>query len=377
MTDLIESATRHAVFLERLKAGEVKKATPVFLAMWKEIRRKLIDDDISSLSRAKMERLLKELSATLIVILGGYTTAIATELLEIGVYEAGFQARALENFLDEKLNALPPEKLDKLPEIKQLKRVGVKVAIETVIPTANQVKAAIDIIPLSVKGVDAGKLVLDIVEDFTPNETEKIINTIRQGYFEGEPTQTIVRRIAGNSKLNDGALAITKRNAETVVRTAIAHASSVAREETYNQNADLVEKYEIVATLDSKTSVTCRYYDGKKFIVGKGPRPPLHPRCRSTTVPVLSKEFDFLDEGATRSSIDGYVPATMTYYDWLKTQSAAMQEAALGKKMALLFQKGGLTSERFSKLSLDRNFMPASLKEMRKLEPLAFQKAGI
>ena len=85
-----------------------------------------------------------------------------------------------------------------------------------------------------------------------------------------------------------------------------------------------VEKYEIVATLDSRTSELCREMDGKVFKMSEWQvgvtAPPFHPWCRTTTVPHFDDEFD-VGERAARDE-DGnvyYVPANMTYKDWKKS----------------------------------------------------------
>ena len=108
--------------------------------------------------------------------------------------------------------------------------------------------------------------------------------------------------------------------------------------------------------------------------------PPIHPNCRSTTIAVLGSEWDWLDEGGTRASSGpnpGYVPAEETYYDWLKKQPAEFQTVALGPTRATLFRNGGLTPERFAELNLGRDFEPLTLAEMRRIEPEAFNRAGL
>jgi len=162
-----------------------------------------------------------------------------------------------------------------------------------------------------------------------------------------------------------------------VVRTAIQHVASTARMETWAANADVVEVYRWVSTLDNKTTPTCRSLDGQVFKLGRGPRPPVHIRCRSTTVAEVDPKYDFLDEGATRSSASGYVDGDLTYYEWLKTQPEAFQDSAIGPTRGKLLRDGGLTAEEFARLNLGRNFEPLTLEEMRKLEPTAFQRAGI
>ena len=86
--------------------------------------------------------------------------------------------------------------------------------------------------------------------------------------------------------------------------------------------ADGVTQYEIVATLDSKTSKICQEMDGKQFDVDgyqKGENcPPFHPWCRTTTAPVI-EELEDVGTRAARNKTTGKtekVPAGMKYKDW-------------------------------------------------------------
>ena len=86
--------------------------------------------------------------------------------------------------------------------------------------------------------------------------------------------------------------------------------------------ADGVKQYEIVATLDSKTSKICQEMDGKQFDVDsyqKGENcPPFHPWCRTTTAPV-TEGLEETGTRAARSKTTGKtekVSASMRYKDW-------------------------------------------------------------
>tara|TARA_R110000803_G_scaffold19510_6_gene50993 strand:+ start:587 stop:937 length:351 start_codon:yes stop_codon:yes gene_type:complete len=99
--------------------------------------------------------------------------------------------------------------------------------------------------------------------------------------------------------------------------------------------------------------------------------------CRSTTIPILNEKFSFLSKGRTRSGEQGPVSAKTDYYDWLKRQNKQAQLDVLGPARTKLFRDGGMTADRFRELQFDKNFAPLSLKGMRKLEPKAFEKAGL
>ena len=86
---------------------------------------------------------------------------------------------------------------------------------------------------------------------------------------------------------------------------------------------DGVEKYEILATLDSKTCEICGELDGNVYEVGEEVTgvnmPPFHPLCRCTDAPHYA---DTPTKGMVRVARDPEtgktydVPADMTYKDW-------------------------------------------------------------
>ena len=87
---------------------------------------------------------------------------------------------------------------------------------------------------------------------------------------------------------------------------------------------DGVEKYQILATLDSKTCGICGRLDGKIYpvseaVTGKN-KPPFHPFCRCTDVPYYP---DTPTEGMKRAARDKdgngiEVSTDMTYEEWKK-----------------------------------------------------------
>ena len=77
------------------------------------------------------------------------------------------------------------------------------------------------------------------------------------------------------------------KNAERLVRTETAHIQNQATLMGYKDSG--VVKYEFLAVLDSRTSHTCASLNGEVFKTENAMEgenyPPMHPRCRSTTVP--------------------------------------------------------------------------------------------
>ena len=189
---------------------------------------------------------------------------------------------------------------------------------------------------------------------------ERLALAIRSGVFSGETTQQIARRMIGKLEFADfGPLSVKQlaqsggeltklanNQIQTIVRTSVNQVQNQASQAVYAANSKVAPKYEYVATLDSRTSPICRRLDGRKFEYNKGPTPPQHFNCRSTTVPVvdyagLKKQKGFEDltpppkgKVFTRPTGEGTgrVPQGTAYGDWLLKQDKKLQLKTLGSE---------------------------------------------
>lgn len=352
---ILDSSIRHQVLVERLKAGEIKKLLPFLQQIDRDIRLRLSGDELTGFARARLNALLADIEALTLATLRRYGQGLQQDLEGLALAEARFERKSLTNAINNP-------------------------RFEAVLPADSQVLASAFSTPLSVRGPTGGLLLKPFVDKWTTAQAERITGAIRQGVFEGQTNAEMLKRIRGTRALrySDGILNISKRQGEALVRTATQHVSSAARAATYEANGDLVKRYQWISTLDDRTSAICQGLSNTTWPVGQGPMPPAHINCRSTTVPLLDERFDFLKEGATQSGLFGPVDAKATYFDWLKKQPASFQDAALhNKTLGKLLRNGGLSAERFQQLRLSKDFKPLTLAEMQKLEPLAFDKAGI
>ena len=148
--------------------------------------------------------------------------------------------------------------------------------------------------------------------------------------------------------------------------------ASSAQLATYEANSDLIKEYQWLSTLDNRTSSTCQSRDGKVYVVGKGPLPPAHPNCRSTTTPVFNDEVFTDEDGIRRAMTDGMRPqvaaagrgrtsAKTNYNEWLSKQPRSFQVEVLGETKTKLFRQGGLTVDNF----VDRLDKPLTIDELR------------
>lgn len=218
---------------------------------------------------------------------------------------------------------------------------AIPIAMNIASPTAEQLYAAVHSRPFE------GNILREYYERMPDTLLRPVKEALTQGYAIGRTTDQLIRDIRGSRANNytDGLLQQSRRSVEKLVRTAVNHTATTAREEVYKNNEDLVSGIRWVSTLDMRTSEICMSLDGQLFDPGEGPRPPAHWNCRSTTTPIVKswKELGFnvadLDPG-TRASMDGQVPATETYQTWLEKQPKDVQDEALGPEKAQMFRDG-------------------------------------
>ena len=172
-------------------------------------------------------------------------------------------------------------------------------------------------------------------------DKDKLINTLHtemtQAFIRGDSLEKLADKIAEKMK-------VSKANASRLVYTESAAYSSRARLKSYQDLG--IEKYEIVATLDNRTSDICQDMDGKVFDlkdyeVGVTAN-PFHVRCRTTTAPYFD---DTEGERAARNEKTGeteYVPADITYKDWKEKYVSNNSEKVLQNDIKMSTMEPGI-----------------------------------
>lgn len=348
---LIHDVTvRFQVYLERLKAGEVRRMDATIRQLDVAVR-KALGNVGDAPSRTALERKLTSLRKKMLTIADKNQEAYLKTLRRFSTYATQFHGNTINLVLPATAPALT---------------------------TASTAAVWSGVLSSPIQAT--GTLMEPFIATWGRAATARVEAAIRTGYAQGLTTDDIVRRIRGTKAggFTDGILGgVTKREANAMVRTSLQHVNNAAQQMVYEDNADIIEGYIWIATLDNRTTSTCRSLDGLQFPdkEGRSPVPPIHINCRSTTIPKI-KGVDLLNN-TTRASKDGQVPAAQTYYGWLKTQPAPFQDDALGEARAKLFRDGGLSAKKFADLNLDKNFQPLTLEEMRQKNPSAFDRAGI
>ena len=219
------------------------------------------------------------------------------------------------------------------------------------------------------------------------NLTRSFEDQMRQGVLQGEPLSTLVQRVRGKAtgkrnvywigdppkrkvfvEFKGGIMDTGTRQAEALVRTSVQSISNEARLQTFQQNNDVINGVQALATLDGRTSTVCIARSGAVWDLETGEPiqgttetfpgpPPWHWNCRTTLIPYLHswEELAGKDLGArknkkigeipksTQASMDGQVAEDLSYEQWLKKKPVEFQKEKLGPAKYELWKKDKLT----------------------------------
>lgn len=415
--DYFDAQLRHQIGVRRYTSGEVKQMLAILEKQDKELATKL-RQRLSSMS-TPMDLTSKRWQAMIADIKTARNTLwrelyqrTKTGGTELAAVEVDFENRMLTGVLPIEINL-----------------ASVNMA---------QLKATLNKTPFA-GGTNAARNLQQWYAGLDAADQARIIEALQMGVINGESVQQMVTRVIGTKAqgYTNGALAMSRRNAEAIVRTYASFVTNTARDSFFTANEDVIYALMWNATLDGRTSAICRGRDGhyapvsstqplpaNKFyprLYPKDARPPAHPNCRSVMTSILDpngvmekagarpfvrdtrtrrmREKNFRADAKANVGKDtwstmtpnqrniavrkermtwgnnniGTVPADTTYNDWMRRQPAAFQDDVLGKTKAELFRTGKINLDQY----IDRAGNELTLKQLAKDDPAVFKAAGL
>jgi SPP1 gp7 family putative phage head morphogenesis protein len=348
---------RNAIDLNRYSNGVSKRIIRSYNDLLVDTCQRLagLDTATAPVKAQRLTAILGQLKTGLTQWAGDSTTLSIGELEDLAGVQAGFVEEQLRK-------ALPESARDLVKSVEISPRFAEAVA--SFDPTQGGIISLSDDLQAAVSGASQavrvtvadgvtmtlpnGQVLKSSFENMAEREAAAFGQAVRNGFLTGESTESITRRLIGRLQEGDsgsisqllraGGAATTKANNQirTVVRTSINQVANAASMKAYEANQDITKKYRYTATLDSRTSPICRALDGTEHDYGKGPIPPQHFNCRSTTVPIIDYEGLGFDPPPPskigRPNSDKNIPDGETYGAWLKRQPKTVQEQVLGDK---------------------------------------------
>ena len=356
-----ESLYRNAIDLNRYSNSVARRVinayNDIIIDAVNQLR--VIDDLAAPDKAARLRGILAQLKASLATWAGDATEIIAPELQGLAELQSDFVT-------DQLRRALPIGSRDAVRTVEISPQFAQSVV--TTDPTQLNVVALSDDLFAAVQGAPQtfsltaakgatitlpnGEVVSKAFRGIAVDQAERFSQVVRQGLLTGEPTPDIAKRLIGSLQFGEEAktvrqlvaaggqaTAVADNQVIALIRTSINQVANTASQQVYEANQDITKKYRYVATLDTRTSAICRALDGQEFEYGKGPMPPQHFNCRSTTVPIIDPDILPPSTTATRASKDGQVPINQSYGEWLARQPRSVQADALGPGKVAYFNK--------------------------------------
>jgi SPP1 gp7 family putative phage head morphogenesis protein len=356
-----ESLYRNAIDLNRYSNSVARRVinayNDIIIDSVNQLR--VIDDLAAPDKAARLRGILAQLKQSLAGWAGDATELTATELQGLAELQSEFVTEELRK-------ALPVGSRDAVRTVEISPQFAQSVV--TTDPTQLNVVALSDDLFAAVQGAPAtfsltaakgatitlpnGEVITKAFRGIAVDQAERFSQVVRQGLLTGETTPSIAKRLIGNLQFGEEAktvrqlvaaggqaTAVADNQVIALIRTSINQVANTASQQVYEANQDITKKYRYVATLDTRTSAICRALDGREFEYGKGPTPPSHFSCRSTTVPVIDPDILPPSTTATRASKDGQVPINQSYGEWLAKQPRSVQADALGPGKVAYFNK--------------------------------------
>lgn len=279
--ELTDRFISHAIRLRRLSTGIVREITAVLnqadRGLLRRLSARLEVGQRRGFTTQRLRSLLNEVRAANAAAYTALGEALRGELVDLAEFEAEFAKNLIQTQVD---------------------RVALPLALTGLSPQT--LRAIVTGTPFQ------GKLLGKHLSAQARRRLRLIRAEIQQGVVQGLTNDQIIRRIRGSraAKFRDGVLEVSRREAEALARTSVAHVTGEARDELYRANSDIVEGERWEAILDGRTTLVCQNNDGSTrqldpesgswsaWSNGYAGGYPAHWNERSTLVPMLRRYRD-------------------------------------------------------------------------------------
>ena len=387
---------RNAIDLNRFSNGVARKIASTYndVIVQAVAELKGLDDYSPSAKATRLRAILAQMKGSLDNWAAASTSTMIEEMQGLAELQGDFVAKQLEQALPDDF-ALQVKNVQISPQFAQ--------SVATVDPTAINVVSLSDDLQAAVSGspqtfsltaakgttitLPNGKVLEKSFRGLAESQADLFSMKIRNGLILGESPAEIASRLKGKLRFGEpGSLRqLAKKGGEAtsmanhqvmaLVRTSLNQVANEASQQVYKANQDITKSYRYVSTLDNRTSPICRSLDGQEFKYGKGPTPPQHFSCRSTTVPVIDYEGLGIEPpprsdlrrpntsfGPSRTKKQDTVPENQSYGEWLSKRPVGERRKILGgEQQAKYFDK---LSEKLGPTEAIRRFVREDGKEV-------------
>lgn len=310
---LFDIFTRQALFIEQVRVNEALLFNDVLATIEQDLRKnlnKISYENLGELSKAQIQNFIKVLRASQTVIYSKYQRQLLARLQKFteavvnqNLIIAGSYLSAVSTNKDDSNFVIIPMGLQRSRNLIQtehdsgsasplfglsaLAGAGMLAKMWTTVKNA----------PMPT----GGALLLNYINTALASNMMKVSQSVMTSWVNKLTVSELAAQLLGSKSTGEGnpnlpggskSSEVTKiRNVmNAVTSTIVQHTSQIA---TASVNSIVFKGYEWLSVMDSRTSGICQYLNRKWFKYGEGPLPPVHPNCRSHTMPRIGKESDF------------------------------------------------------------------------------------
>lgn len=303
---LFDVITRQQIYIEGLKEHQQREADAAFNQMEAEIRAAVFGlpvDNVGDLTQAQIRVLLKKLRA----IQTDYYSAAVRRLIAFIADWLVYEVKETPALLADSSNPIVP------------------------MGSASSLWASVS---KEVMGATGGD-VLALLAGLGPAAIVETARRVRGGVADNMKLREFGAAIVG-TPVNDGRDGIMNRH-RNAMRSAVSTSMQQVISQLRNKAYELItDRYMWNSVIDGVTTHICLSRNGRTFLRGKGPLPPAHYNCRSSTVPI------FLRETITLPS---------SYYRWLTGQPEPFIRDILPRRMHEVLNRRELRADDLPKFS--------------------------
>ena len=231
---LTDAATRHAVFLQRYASGSSKEATKLLMRLRRDINARLSQEP-TIFQRERLEAVLFDINTLTTIGFKGIERGQIISSMDLVKTEAAFSTKLFNK----------------------------AATIDFTLPQDATLVAAVMTSSMKLTAnASAGVTIEGALQQFGLKKSKQIAQIIADGVTLGDTTPVI------SQKVGEIINTLQRRQLDSLVRTIANNVSSIARSQVYQANSDIIDGYQWVATLDSKTTFIC--FTGETSVVPLG-----------------------------------------------------------------------------------------------------------
>ncbi len=297
MSELFDIVVRRQIYIEGLKASKGIEFAGTLAKLRTELAYRLSGfeyNDLGSATRTALKRLIVDLRKIAKAIFDPYLAALIDWLQRFVKIDLGL--------LGGIYRSAEPQAAERLDTAKDSDSMW---ALAIGLPMAA-----------------TGTLALSFLNALLPSTYVKFERLTLQHYANRSTKEELINAIVGNPNSKDMQGYLRQLNAQgnAATNTVIQHLSAQVNENLSDKITDL---YQWISVLDDHTTKICISRAGNIYRYGKGPVPPAHVGCRSTTAPYHA--------GGDREH--------GSFSDWLKRQSDEFVDDALDGRRGARYER--------------------------------------